>query len=358
MITETMRLSTEKAPGRVIAAVQGESQSRELRFSLLDARGDCVSMKDAAVSLYVKKPSGMLLMLPGTVEEAETGEEAVFVLTGQVCTEAGYCRSWLQLVYSDQEDLRAEGPEIFVRDCVTDEAVESREEFTALEEALAQTAAYGSHVQSRENPHETTAEQVGARPSDWMPTAQQVGARPSDWIPSALETGAVPLERTVNGKPLSSNIQLSASDVGARASGWLPTAQEVGAISASSVVEISQGGTGVTDLTALRSVIGSRAINNYWGSFSSGTATISNGALYELLLFLVYAGSETMLSTMAVPTAFVSSGSYTFKISSEASAKTIGLSISGNDIVMAASGGTGTVKAVYGCLKRETPVGA
>ena len=39
----------------------------------------------------------------------------------------------------------------------------------------AQTAV-DQHSQNEENPHGVTAEQVGARPSDWMPTAEEVGA--------------------------------------------------------------------------------------------------------------------------------------------------------------------------------------
>ena len=36
-----------------------------------------------------------------------------------------------------------------------------------------------------------TAENVGARPDNWMPTASDVGARPEDWVPTAQDVGAV-----------------------------------------------------------------------------------------------------------------------------------------------------------------------
>ena len=98
-----------------------------------------------------------------------------------------------------------------------------------------------------------TAAMVGARPSTWTPTASEVGAipatekgaasgvatlgtdgkltaaqkpaytasevgaRPSTWTPSAADVGAVPTTRTINSKPLSSNITLTADDVGAGA---------------------------------------------------------------------------------------------------------------------------------------------
>ena len=116
-----------------------------------------------------------------------------------------------------------------------------------------------------------TAAMVGARPSTWTPTASEVGAipatekgaasgvatlgtdgkltaaqkpaytasevgaRPSTWTPSAADVGAVPTTRTINSKPLSSNITLTADDVGAgtpatsttvtlTASGWTGSA--------------------------------------------------------------------------------------------------------------------------------------
>lgn len=50
----------------------------------------------------------------------------------------------------------------------------------------------GSHGESRENPHDVTAEQVGAKPNTWMPTAEEVGARPNTWTPTASEVGAAP----------------------------------------------------------------------------------------------------------------------------------------------------------------------
>ena len=62
------------------------------------------------------------------------------------------------------------------------------------------------------------AENVGARPSNWMPSAADVGARPSNWMPSAADVGARP-----------SNWMPTAADVGARPSNWTPTAEDIGA---------------------------------------------------------------------------------------------------------------------------------
>ena len=83
-----------------------------------------------------------------------------------------------------------------------------------------------THSQTTGNPHNTTAAEVGAVPtsrtvnghalSDNISlTADDVGARSTNWTPTAADVGAVPTNRTVNGKALSANITLNASDVGA-----------------------------------------------------------------------------------------------------------------------------------------------
>lgn len=66
--------------------------------------------------------------------------------------------------------------------------------------------------------HDTNA---GAHAAKFQAIASQIA--------SAI-AGAVPTNRTVNGKPLSSNISLTASDVGAAASGHSHTASQVGAL--------------------------------------------------------------------------------------------------------------------------------
>lgn len=46
-------------------------------------------------------------------------------------------------------------------------------------------------------------------------TADEVGARPDTWTPTASDVGAVPTTRTINSKPLSADVTLTAEDVGA-----------------------------------------------------------------------------------------------------------------------------------------------
>ena len=105
---------------------------------------------------------------------------------------------------------------------------------TAKNNAATAQSTADNHIANKNNPHGVTAAQVGA-----VPTSRTVNGKPlsSNITLGASDVGAaasnhthdyaasnhthsnyVPTSRTVNGKPLSGNITLSASDVGAAAS--------------------------------------------------------------------------------------------------------------------------------------------
>ena len=79
-------------------------------------------------------------------------------------------------------------------------------------------------------------------------TADEVGARPNTWTPTASDVGAVPTTRTINSKPLSADVTLTAEDVGAgapatsatvtlTASGWTGSAAPFSQQVSCSIVE-------------------------------------------------------------------------------------------------------------------------
>lgn len=79
-------------------------------------------------------------------------------------------------------------------------------------------------VYTTKNP--PSAEEVGARPADWMPTAEEVGARPNTWMPTAEEVGATSAGHANDGN---NPHGVTAEQVGARPNTWMPTAEDVGA---------------------------------------------------------------------------------------------------------------------------------
>ena len=67
-----------------------------------------------------------------------------------------------------------------------------------------------------------------------------------DGVTSAIQTqlnNKVPTSRTVNGKPLSANISLTASDVGARSSSWVPTLANLGVSASAAELNYVKGVT-------------------------------------------------------------------------------------------------------------------
>lgn len=126
-----------------------------------------------------------------------------------------------------------------------------------------------SHTNSKNNPHEVTAEQVGARPNTWVPSAAEVGADASGSASKALEDAnkytdqkiaAIPtpdvsgqigthntdtsahndiritLGNKANASDLTSHTdsknnphEVTAEQVGARPNTWTPSASDVGA---------------------------------------------------------------------------------------------------------------------------------
>ena len=85
--------------------------------------------------------------------------------------------------------------------------------YQGTEEEFAQKLAEGYPVLSVNGHYgnvKLDADDVGARPDDWMPTASDVGARPNSWTPTA-------------------------SDVGARPATWMPSYSDVGAEKAGNV---------------------------------------------------------------------------------------------------------------------------
>ncbi|MBR4880568.1 MAG: metallophosphoesterase [Clostridia bacterium] len=127
----------------------------------------------------------------------------------------------------------------------------------------------------KNQPNMPTADDVGARPADWMPIADDVGARPADWMPTAADVGAEAkgtaadavaahnssasahsnvitahntsgsahddIRNLIKNKADKTDIptvpqwvkdhpdMLTAADVGARPDDWMPTAADVGA---------------------------------------------------------------------------------------------------------------------------------
>ena len=171
-----------------------------------------------------------------------------------------------------------------------------------------------------------TAEEVGARPSTWMPSAADVGARPDNWTPTAEEVGALTNESDPNvpdwakqaNKPnytasevgaRPDNWTPTAAEVGARPADWMPTASEIGALTKENDPTVPDWAKAASKPTYTASEVGARPDN--WtpsasdvGADKSGTAASavsahnSNTSAHNDIRLLIE-GLTTRLNTLA-----------------------------------------------------------
>lgn len=116
-------------------------------------------------------------------------------------------------------------------------------------------------------------------------SAADVGARPSSWTPTADDVGAVPTSRRINNKQLNADITLTASDVGARPSSWTPTAADVGAATPAQV-------------TAAKPILRTAALSSSGWSGNSQTITVS-GVVADTSAQLIYVSPADKASATA-----------------------------------------------------------
>ena len=143
---ETHKIKVFEPNSITLNAVQGEGNEREYEFILIEKSGDTLKTTNApitdkmldvtgcSVRLYVAKADGHIVYMEGKVADAKGGVIS-FVPKQQVFTASGKANCILQIT-SANGDLRAVGVTMNIGKADIDVALESKDELTALSQAL------------------------------------------------------------------------------------------------------------------------------------------------------------------------------------------------------------------------------
>lgn len=255
MTTKQITLKAWISNDETVTVVQGEVNSRFLEVTLVDDNGT-LDLTQKLVQIYAKKPDGNIIYNDAEIIDQEHGIINV-KLTSEMSAVSGVLEDCeIRVIDQDGATLKFKGLNIIIKKALPDTEVESSSEFTALQDAISSTIASGIHQELKNNPHQVTAEQAGAAPVDHTHSFESITQKPTTiegygiidaatksqgqkadtaiqstekgaangvatldsnsklvQLPTPSDINAVPTSRTINSKPLTSDISLSASDV-------------------------------------------------------------------------------------------------------------------------------------------------
>ena len=137
-------------------AVQGEADSRTVTFNIIEKSGVQIANSNAKVInkmldltdylpyLYIIKPDKKIIFTAGTVVDADNGTLS-FVLPYQATTVSGIADCVIMLV-KEETNLRIAGISLNITSASIDEAIESTDDFTALQQALSSVNSINNRI--------------------------------------------------------------------------------------------------------------------------------------------------------------------------------------------------------------------
>ena len=350
MTTKSINLDVWQIKNVYVKANQGEVNSRFLEITLTD-KSVPLNLTGKTVVFYTTKPDGNVIYNLCTIEDATSGVISV-CLTSQMSATEGKMPCEIHLIdNTDRSTLKAIGLELEIVKCANvDEAVESKSEFTALQTAMAGYEEASNeidiHIADKSNPHEVTAAQVGAAGAVHTHSASDItsgtlpiskgGTNATSANIALSNLGGVPTTRTINSKPLSSDITLNALDVGAAESIHTHLMSDI----TSGTLPIDMGGTGATIAEEALAALGGIAVSNFrFGVITgNGEATKVTTLSFAPTFFIVYLVNQPPIKYDATNGYYL----YNFAIGNSTYGCSKGLSISGTNVTLKQSTTTPT----------------
>lgn len=188
-VIHTLRMDLARCGCRpVVAAVQGEANTRVLEVSLYDNGVAWEIPAEAVVDVAYQKPDGtqgIYSRLPdGSPATSFSGNVLSATLAPQMLTCAGPVLATFVFSKDGEKTLAAFPFTITVTANPAAGAERSEDYFNPkdLSDLRAEfMAALMAHADRHDNPHGVTAAQVGARPNTWLPTIADIGAAPAGY---------------------------------------------------------------------------------------------------------------------------------------------------------------------------------
>lgn len=138
---------TKRQQTPVVLLVQGESEGRKLTMQIMD-NGKPADLRGASVNFYFKTPGGSEMFLPMTLEDGQNGIASVVITSSAVTTVGSVGETWIRASLSSGGNFQVLGPVLFIAEGVDTEAIEASNDFSALDEALADTTRFIQRYES------------------------------------------------------------------------------------------------------------------------------------------------------------------------------------------------------------------
>lgn len=234
-----------------IYASQGENKARSYEITIIDISGKPMDLNGTTAVFYVHKGEN-IVQIPMEIE----GNTATATLTSGACDVPGDHPCWVQVIKPDAYDLRVDGLVLRVQACDIEGAVDASDEWGQLTQLIVQAQQAIDNANTAAGQAETAADSANiaanaansaADTANTAASNAQIATSAASNAASQASTAAgdaqsngdyakiqgdaakaiveqwegvgiddfVPITRTINGKPLSSDISLTPSDIGA-----------------------------------------------------------------------------------------------------------------------------------------------
>lgn len=204
----------EKNSRVVMFAVQGEALSRTITVKLLGNCGQPIDVTQASVRLYIIKPDKTKIYKDGIISDAQNGL-VNFLLDSQAVVAAGTAQCYVTVTQTDGGTLIFTGMSLIISPAYFDGCIESTNEFTALQTALAKVQDIDNRVlkTTTVNNHALT-ENIVLTPADLNAATAAQGAKADSAVQSSEKAIANGVATLDGNKKL---VQMpTAADVGAK----------------------------------------------------------------------------------------------------------------------------------------------